>query len=55
MSSEEINAQIKELESRLTGNMFKDMDLKDEIHKLNMALNGIKPEDSAFECVGCGS
>ena len=35
--------------------MFKDMDIKDEIHNLTMKLNGVKPMDSNFECVGCGS
>lgn len=55
MSLEEITAQIKELESKLTGNLFEDMDIKGEIHKLNMVMNGVKPESSAFECVGCGS
>ncbi len=47
--------QIEELEKQLTGNMLKDMEIRDKIHKLQMKIKGIKPEDSHFECVGCGS
>lgn len=52
---EEIKNQIVSLRSQLTGDMFQDMELRDQIHNLEMKLNGVKPEDSAFECVGCGS
>jgi len=51
----EIQKKIEELESKLTGDMFQDMDLKDQIHNLEMKLNGTKPTDSHFDCVGCGS
>lgn len=47
--------QIEELRSQLTGDMFKDMDIKDEIHNLEMKLKGVKPKDSHFDCIGCGS
>jgi hypothetical protein len=47
--------QIEELEKQLTGNMLKDMEIRDKIHKLQMKIKGIRPEDSHFECVGCGS
>jgi hypothetical protein len=47
--------QIVELESQLTGNMMQDMDIKDKIHNLQMEIKGIKPEDSHFDCIGCGS
>lgn len=52
---ENLELQIKELESKLTGDMFQDMDIKDQIHNLKMKLNGVKPMDSHFDCVGCGS
>lgn len=52
---EEIKKEIAALEAQLTGDMFKDMELKDKIHNLQMKLNGVKPEDSHFDCVGCGS
>ena len=51
----EIKNKIKELESTLTGDMTKDMDIKDKIHNLKMKLKGIKPTDSEIDCVGCGS
>lgn len=47
--------EIKELESQLTGDMFQDMEIKDKIHNLEMKLKGVKPMDSHFDCVGCGS
>lgn len=55
MSVEEMKAEIQELESQLTGDMFKDMDIKDKIHNLQMKVNGTKPTDSEIDCVGCGS
>lgn len=54
-SKEEIEETIKGLEAQLTGNMLNDMALKDEIHNLQMVLNGVKPEDSHIDCIGCGS
>lgn len=51
----DLQKQIDELTAQLTGDMFKDMDIKDQIHNLKMKLNGVKPMDSHFECVGCGS
>ena len=50
-----IEREIAELESLLTGDMMQDMDIKDKIHNLYMKLNGTKPTDSHFDCVGCGS
>jgi hypothetical protein len=47
--------KIVELQAQLTGDMFADMDLKDQIHNLEMKLKGVKPMDSHFDCVGCGS
>ena len=55
MTTEEVQSQIKELESQLTGDMFKDMELKDKIHNLKMKANGTRPMNSEIECVGCGS
>lgn len=50
-----LEEQIKALEAQLTGDMFADMDIKDQIHNLQMQLKGVKPMDSHFDCVGCGS
>jgi len=51
----EIQEEIKRLQGKLTGDMFKDMDVKHRIHKLEMKMNGVKPNDSHFECVGCSA
>jgi hypothetical protein len=46
---------ISALKEKLTGDMFADMEIRDEIHNLEMQLKGVKPLDSHFDCVGCGS
>ena len=46
---------ISALKEKLTGDMFADMETRDEIHNLEMQLKGVKPLDSHFDCVGCGS
>lgn len=55
LSAEELAQEIESLKNQLTGDMFQDMELKDKIHNLEMKLNGVKPMDSHFDCVGCGS
>ncbi len=50
-----IQEEIDQLNGQLTGDMFSDMDIKDQIHNLEMKLKGVKPMDSHFDCVGCGS
>ena len=55
LTKEQLEKEINNLESQLTGDMFTDMDIKDQIHNLKMKLNGVKPMDSHFDCVGCGS
>lgn len=50
-----LEEQIAELNAQLTGDMFSDMDIKDQIHNLEMKLKGVKPMDSHIDCVGCGS
>tara|TARA_B100000780_G_C21122457_1_gene454823 strand:- start:1160 stop:1324 length:165 start_codon:yes stop_codon:yes gene_type:complete len=52
---DQLKNQILELRGKLTGDMFQDMELRDEIHNLEMKLKGVKPMDSHFDCVGCGS
>ena len=52
---EELRTQIEDLKSQLTGNMMADMEIRDKMHNLEMKLNGVKPEDSIIDCVGCGS
>lgn len=55
LTKEQVEKEIASLESQLTGDMFADMDIKDQIHNLKMKANGVKPMDSHFDCVGCGS
>lgn len=52
---QDLQKQIEELERQLTGDMFADMEIKDKIHNLQMKIDGVKPEDSHFDCIGCGS
>ena len=52
----DLEKQIEELESQLTGDMMKDMDIKDQIHELKMKLNGVEPScDLGEDCEACGS
>lgn len=58
MNTEQITAlgtEIGRLEESLTGDMFQDMEIRDQIHNLKMQLKGVKPMDSHFDCIGCGS
>ena len=50
-----IEQEIEKLRATLTGDMFQDMDTRDRIHNLEMQLKGVKPMDSHFDCIGCGS
>jgi hypothetical protein len=51
----ELRAQIEQLKATLVGDMFADMEAKDQIHNLEMQLKGVKPMDSHIDCIGCGS
>lgn len=55
MTTAELQSEISTLEAQLTGDMFKDMELKDKIHNLKMKVSGTRPINSEIECVGCGS
>lgn len=50
-----VQDKIEELKAQLTGDLFADMEIKDQIHNLEMQVNGVKPMDTHFDCVGCGS
>jgi len=52
---EQLKLEIEDLKEQLSDDMIKDMKIRDKIHNLEMRLNGVKPEDSHFECLGCGS
>ncbi|MDA9819621.1 hypothetical protein N9C06_01750 [Salibacteraceae bacterium] len=55
MTQEDIQQEIDTLKAQLSGDMFKDMEIRDQIHNLEMKLHGVKPIDSHIDCVGCGS
>jgi len=50
-----LEQELINLNNQLTGDMFQDMDIKDQIHNLEMKIKGVKPMDSHIDCVGCGS
>ena len=54
-ASTNLTNEIESLKTKLTGNMMEDMEIRDQIHNLEMKLKGVKPEDSHFDCIGCGS
>ena len=51
----QIQEEINILVGQLTGDMMNDMELKDQIHNLQMKLDGVRPMYSMIECEGCGS
>ena len=53
--NEQLDIEIESLKKQLTGDFMKDMDIKDQIHRLEMQKNNIKPSSGEIECVGCGS
>lgn len=55
VTKEELEKEIEVLNAQLTGDMFKDMEIRDKIHNLKMKLNGTKPMDTQIDCIGCGS
>jgi hypothetical protein len=54
-TQEDLKQEIESLKAKLSGDMFKDMEIRDRIHNLEMKLKGVKPIDSHIDCVGCGS
>ena len=47
--------QIVELESQLTGTMFEDMNIKDQIHRIKLECVGGSCSIDDPECEACGS
>ncbi len=53
--------EIEGLKSQLTGDMFNDMDVQDEIYRLKRIVAKEKeplperPDDQDIECFNCGS
>ena len=55
MDENVINDRISELKTSLTGDMIIDMEIKDEIHKLEMDVKGVVCSIDNEDCVACGS
>ena len=55
MSKQELIDRLEELRDSLSGDMIEDMNVRNEMHQIEMQLNDIRPMDSEFECEGCGS
>jgi hypothetical protein len=45
---------LKENKSN-TNDFMEQMEFADEIHNIEMKLNGVKPTDTHIDCIGCGS
>jgi len=52
---QQLQNKVEKLKLKLSGEMIKDMEIRDEIHNLEMKINGTKPMDSHIDCEGCGS
>ena len=56
VQNQEMNEEkIAQLEAQLTGDMFADMDIKDQIHKLKLEAAGGSCDIDDPECEACGS
>lgn len=59
MTEQEIKNKIEELKGKLTGNLFEDGEIQQEIYELKKMLNPrieLHPEeDTDDECLSCGS
>ncbi len=58
---ETLEKELQELEAKLTGDMFQDMEIREEMFLKKKQINSLteprpeRPDDSDFECFGCGS
>tara|TARA_R110000772_G_scaffold262752_1_gene381946 strand:- start:25 stop:198 length:174 start_codon:yes stop_codon:yes gene_type:complete len=57
MTTEAMTSRVEELklQQSKTEDFAEQMEIADEIHNIQMKLNGVKPTDSYIDCVGCGS
>ena len=51
--TEKVEVLKKQKES--ISDWMEQMSVADEIHNIEMKLNGVKPTDSHIDCIGCGS
>tara|TARA_R110000787_G_scaffold75711_1_gene167422 strand:- start:71 stop:247 length:177 start_codon:yes stop_codon:yes gene_type:complete len=58
MNEKDVKAEIKRLETRITGDMYEDMETMQQIYDLKLILNPEienKPELDDDDCLYCGS
>jgi len=57
-NNSEIRAELYNISVKLATqglSFIEKCELKDREHNLKMKLNGVKPQDSHIDCIGCGS
>ena len=47
--------EIVKMKKELAKTFEEELMYADEIHRIEMKLNGVKPTDSHIDCIGCGS
>ena len=47
--------EITKIKKELANTFEEELMYADEIHRIEMKLNGVKPTDSYIDCIGCGS
>ena len=57
MNKDEMLKTLETLKAKKlqTSDFMEQMTIADEIHNIEMKLNGVKPTDSSKDCIGCGS
>ena len=57
MEKQELLEQFYSLQGKKkqTTDWMESLEIQDEIHGIEMKLNGVKPTDSSIDCEGCGS
>jgi hypothetical protein len=58
INKKDVEAEIKRLESKITGDMYEDMELMQQIYELKVILNPEienNPEQDDDDCLYCGS
>ena len=57
MSTEDLLDKFNILQEKKknTNDWMEQLEIQDQIHGIEMKLNGVKPTDSSIDCEGCGS
>ena len=50
---EQLSEEIRVLESKLTGDMFADMEIREQIHHLKMKKEGVVPDRKEANTLYC--